>query len=312
MLNSFSQLTPDAVALSPYGDCGKTSVSGFNFMGKKCSDCKQTKETSKFSLNRCQKDGLSNICKKCSTERGRHRTTLISQKNKDSRPFISSEEKLCKGCNTIKHKSLFSKNKAKPSGIVSRCKECTRSASFYRKSSDFVSAVSPSDLQKERWVDMLICGNNTNYMVSDCGRVLIKRKNKIAKLSLDQRGYPQIVVVVNGNRIGRRVHILVAEHFISAKPIGMQVNHIDGNKSNPHFTNLEWVTSKQNVAHAVSTGLLTGLSSEEHGMSKRVFDTATGEIYSSIAHAVRVLKIQNLYKILGGYIKNTTTLKYYE
>jgi hypothetical protein len=60
----------------------------------------------------------------------------------------------------------------------------------------------------------------------------------------------------NGKRTVRQVHRLVAEAYIpneGGKPI---VNHIDGNSLNPHRDNLEWVTNKENSAHAFSTGLV--------------------------------------------------------
>lgn len=50
-------------------------------------------------------------------------------------------------------------------------------------------------------------------------------------------------------------HRLVAEAFLTTDK-NQCVNHIDGNKLNNHYTNLEWVTFKQNSEHASKTGLI--------------------------------------------------------
>lgn len=71
--------------------------------------------------------------------------------------------------------------------------------------------------------------------------------------------YPCVYMYNRGNNkyITLRLHRLVAmawvhnDDFIS-KPI---VNHIDGNKSNYHATNLEWCSLSYNVKHAVNNNL---------------------------------------------------------
>jgi hypothetical protein len=53
----------------------------------------------------------------------------------------------------------------------------------------------------------------------------------------------------------KMIHTLVAEAFIPNPDCKKFVNHIDGNKRNNHVSNLEWVTSKENMSHAIRTGL---------------------------------------------------------
>ena len=64
-----------------------------------------------------------------------------------------------------------------------------------------------------------------------------------------------------------RIHQLVGEHFVDNPDNKPQLNHIDGNKLNNHYLNLEWVTSKENIQHAVRTGLMN-FKGENHHNSK--------------------------------------------
>lgn len=74
----------------------------------------------------------------------------------------------------------------------------------------------------------------------------------------------------NGKAKYWQVHRLVALHFIPNPENKPQVNHIDGNPSNNHVTNLEWATPSENVNHAFRIGLMKGVKGKDRWQSKPV------------------------------------------
>lgn len=111
------------------------------------------------------------------------------------------------------------------------------------------------DYKNEVWKD---CINGFSiYAVSDHGRVRNKKKDFIAKLTLDRStGY----MVVNlegddGRRYVKGVHVLVAEAFIPNPENKRLVNHKDTDKTNNRVWNLEWATDSENMKHAFANGL---------------------------------------------------------
>lgn len=92
------------------------------------------------------------------------------------------------------------------------------------------------------------------YAVSDHGRVRNSATDKVLKLRYVS-GYCRVVVYRDRKPKDKRVHRLVAEAFIPNPENKPHVNHIDGDKTNNHVNNLEWVTCSENAAHAASAGL---------------------------------------------------------
>lgn len=76
-------------------------------------------------------------------------------------------------------------------------------------------------------------------------------------------GYQQVKLRDNSNKIVY-VHRLVAETFINNPNNYKTINHIDGNKQNNCVDNLEWCTQKENVRHALETGLVDKEKKIEH------------------------------------------------
>lgn len=60
-------------------------------------------------------------------------------------------------------------------------------------------------------------------------------------------------------------HILVWIRFNGPIPVGMEINHKDGDKHNNWLTNLELLTSKGNKEHAAKNGLHVRLGGQHAG-----------------------------------------------
>ena len=87
------------------------------------------------------------------------------------------------------------------------------------------------------------------YSISTDGRVKKNPTNKIMKPSKRSDGYMVINLFTrDGRRKKELVHRLVAITFIPNSERLPQVNHIDGIRHHNSVENLEWVTSKENIA----------------------------------------------------------------
>ena len=85
------------------------------------------------------------------------------------------------------------------------------------------------------------------YLVSDLGRVMSLRSNKIRKPHVMNRGYMEISLSKDGVVKRYLVHRLVAEAFCE-KPEGKNiVDHINGRQTDNRASNLRWTSQKENV-----------------------------------------------------------------
>ena len=93
------------------------------------------------------------------------------------------------------------------------------------------------------------------HMISPEGKVWGVKREFWLSHKVTPNGYCQYTLCFNSTKKTLYIHRLVADLFCD-KPSGCnQVNHKDGNKKNNHYTNLEWVTAKENRQHAFDTGL---------------------------------------------------------
>jgi hypothetical protein len=73
-------------------------------------------------------------------------------------------------------------------------------------------------------------------------------KWKILKPHSNHEGYLRYTFFINGKYVGRRIHQVVAECYLGPCPKGYEVDHIDNNRLNNHYTNLQYLTRKENIA----------------------------------------------------------------
>jgi hypothetical protein len=93
------------------------------------------------------------------------------------------------------------------------------------------------------------------YSITTLGRVWSNRYSRWLKPWISSKGYEQVTLMVDGKVANPTVHKLVADAFIPNPQNKPQINHKNGNKKDSRVSNLEWVTSRENLQHACDMGL---------------------------------------------------------
>lgn len=157
-------------------------------------------------------------------------------------------------------------------------------------------------MELEVWKDII---DYPNYQVSNLGRVKSKerytnvgiknqkqclRKERILKPQKDKKGYIQVILYNENGYKHFKVHKLVATYFVPNIDNKPQVNHIDGNKQNNHYSNLEWCTDLENKHHAIENGLvdleLRKFNMSKLGKSKKALMKRWNKTFESMEYKV--------------------------
>lgn len=101
------------------------------------------------------------------------------------------------------------------------------------------------------------------YKISNFGNVIGMLGGKY-KTPVNHKGYPMIRIPAR--KFCQSLHKVVADLFIGPRPEGMQINHIDGNKLNSRWDNLEYISCKDNINHAINLGLRERKANLKTGM----------------------------------------------
>lgn len=130
----------------------------------------------------------------------------------------------------------------------------------------------------ERWDD--ISGYKGLYSISDHGRIkshekVIRYSNgraqkyeeRILKLNYSN-GYRTISLVKEKVKMTHMAHILVGNYFVQNPEKKPFINHLDGDRSNNHYLNLEWSTNSENQLHSYHILGRRAVKGEANGLSK--------------------------------------------
>ena len=166
------------------------------------------------------------------------------------------------------------------------------------------------DNKKEKFKQVIYNNYYTQYLISSFGRVVstnyrgVAGRIKVLKPKMQNNGYLSLTICVNGKHKTVLIHRLVATAFIKKPNTKVEVNHKDGCKTNNCVDNLEWVTSKENIHHAINNNLKHILRGEEIKNSKYTEHDVKLVCECLENNIANIKTIANLTNVSEGMIKN--------
>ena len=151
-------------------------------------------------------------------------------------------------------------------------------------------------------MEFTIIKNHPQYEISKEGIVRKIANGAIKSQYLNDKGYYMISIRYGLKSKPYRVSRLVAETFIPNHKNKPEVNHINGIKTDNSWTNLEWVTHKENIEHAIKMGLINNKGSN-NGMAI-LTEKDIPEIRRLLNTGLSQYKIAKMFKVSRSAILN--------
>lgn len=129
----------------------------------------------------------------------------------------------------------------------------------------------------------------SGYEVSSDGRVRNSRTGQVLTPGFNTNGYYIVCLWRNGKQHTKTVHRLVASTFYDMVDDRLVVDHVDGNKTNNHISNLEFCSSGENNRRAYALGLKKAVRQYDHPRNKKIRVVETGEVFRSISECARAI-----------------------
>jgi hypothetical protein len=152
-----------------------------------------------------------------------------------------------------------------------------------------------------------------NYIIYDDGDIWSIKNKQFLKPWIGTKGYNFVTLCNDKGQHNFSLHRLIAKYFVPNPNNKSDVNHKDENKSNNHYSNLEWVTKIENNLYGTRSERSAIKRIGNDKICKKVFqytrDNIFIEEYPSISIAKEMTHVSNIIaccqhkrKTAGGYI----------
>lgn len=98
----------------------------------------------------------------------------------------------------------------------------------------------------------IITIGNKEYVLYENGNLLDLENCALRKKHIQPNGYYDYCFYMDGKRVFKSVHRLVAEAFIPNPEKKPCIDHINGDKTDNRVENLRWVTHKENINNPIT------------------------------------------------------------
>ena len=146
----------------------------------------------------------------------------------------------------------------------------------------------------------------SSYGVTEGGSIWSHARGKTLKPWRTNSGYLMVTLRINGHSVRAYVHALVAEAFIGPRPVGADVCHIDGGKTENAAANLRYDSRSGNLADRAAHG--TAQLGERNPAAK-LTDKQAGEIRYRRQAGERLISIAAAYGVRESTVSRIANSK---
>ena len=164
-------------------------------------------------------------------------------------------------------------------------------------------------MEKLIWKELILDGEKTNYIISECGDVYNILTKHMLKQFTDNSGRFVVCLTINGKTYTKRVHYLVYIAFYGKLDPSLTINHIDEDFTHNHYTNLEPMTRSMNcITYRKNNGIPIKKYSDV--LIEEICNKLSSGIYYKDLAIEYNIPIQFMYQLVKGRRRKFVVNKY--